>query len=358
MYLILMYLCRLKYETHLSTLNRLPNTLLGNPLRRLEYYDQEHDDYFFERNRASFDAILNLYQTGHLRRPLDVALDVFVDEIIFFDLGPDVLHKFREDEGFLEETDENPMPGGRISKKFWLLFEHPESSMIARLIALISVTIILLSIVVFCVETLPEFHKFTLLDENGSNGYSAANFTAPIIKIKSSDNSSLKDDPFFIIETVCIVWFSFELAVRFCSCPSKIKFFRNFLNLIDLIAILPYFVTLGTVLGGAAGGGGQTTSLAILRVIRLVRVFRIFKLSRHSKGLQILGRTLHASMRELGLLIFFLFIGVILFSSAVYFAEQGVERSSFRSIPDAFWWAVITMTTVRKGGPYTLLVQF
>ncbi|KAI1283116.1 Potassium voltage-gated channel protein Shaker [Halotydeus destructor] len=91
------------------------------------------------------------------------------------------------------------------------------------------------------------------------------------------------------------------------------------------------------------------SSLAFLRVIRLVRVFRIFKLSRHSKGLQILGMTLKASLRELALLMFFLFIGVILFSSAVYYAEAGSEDSYFKSIPDAFWWAVVTMTTVGYG---------
>ncbi|CAI9562092.1 unnamed protein product [Staurois parvus] len=124
------------------------------------------------------------------------------------------------------------------------------------------------------------------------------------------------------------------------------------MNIIDIVAIIPYFITLGTELAEKTEDGQQgqqAMSLAILRVIRLVRVFRIFKLSRHSKGLQILGQTLKASMRELGLLIFFLFIGVILFSSAVYFAEADERESQFPSIPDAFWWAVVSMTTVGYG---------
>lgn len=158
-------------------------------------------------------------------------------------------------------------------------------------------------------------------------------------------------DPFFIIETICICWFSFELLVRFVCSPSKTFFFKDVMNTIDFFAIIPYFVTLGTEL--AKDRGAQpSVSLALIRVIRLVRVFRIFKLSRHSKGLQILGQTLKASLRELALLIFFLFIGVILFSSAAYFAEVDSPKTSFTSIPEAFWWAVVSMTTVGYGDMY------
>lgn len=158
------------------------------------------------------------------------------------------------------------------------------------------------------------------------------------------------NDPFFVIETACIAWFFFELCVRFFACPSKREFFNNLMNIIDVISIIPYFITLVTELATTPQEStGQNMSLAILRIIRLVRVFRIFKLSRHSKGLQILGQTLKASMRELGLLIFFLFIGVILFSSAIYFAEVDEPTTQFVSIPDGFWWAVVTMTTVGYG---------
>ncbi|TNN26268.1 Potassium voltage-gated channel subfamily A member 7 [Liparis tanakae] len=159
---------------------------------------------------------------------------------------------------------------------------------------------------------------------------------------------SIFQDPFFLVETVCICWFSFELFMRLACCPSKTLFFKDVMNIIDFSAILPFFVTLGTELA-KDDDAAPTASIAIIRVIRLVRVFRIFKLSRHSKGLQILGQTLKASMRELGLLIFFLFIGVILFSSAIYFAEADHEGTYFVSIPHTFWWAVVTMTTVGYG---------
>ncbi|XP_066587022.1 potassium voltage-gated channel protein Shaker isoform X4 [Prorops nasuta] len=341
----------LRFETQLRTLNQFPDTLLGSPQRRIRYFDPLRNEYFFDRNRPSFDAILYYYQSGgRLRRPVNVPLDVFSEEIKFYELGELATNKFREDEGFIKE-EEKPLPRQEFQRKVWLLFEYPESSQGARVVAIISVFVILLSIVIFCLETLPEFKH-----------YKVYNTTTNGTKIEEDEVPDITD-PFFLIETICIIWFTFELSVRFLACPNKLNFFRDVMNIIDIIAIIPYFITLATVVAEEEDtlnlpkapvspqdkSTNQAMSLAILRVIRLVRVFRIFKLSRHSKGLQILGRTLKASMRELGLLIFFLFIGVVLFSSTVYFAEAGTPESLFKSIPDAFWWAVVTMTTVGYG---------
>ncbi|XP_054430453.1 potassium voltage-gated channel subfamily A member 5 [Pteronotus mesoamericanus] len=363
---VLINISGLRFETQLGTLAQFPNTLLGDPAKRLRYFDPLRNEYFFDRNRPSFDGILYYYQSGgRLRRPVNVSLDVFADEIRFYQLGDEAMERFREDEGFIKE-EEKPLPRNEFQRQVWLIFEYPESSGSARAIAIVSVLVILISIITFCLETLPEFRDERELlrhppaphapagPARGNNGSGAVAppsgpTVAPLLPRTLAD-------PFFIVETTCVIWFTFELLVRFFACPSKAEFSRNIMNIIDVVAIFPYFITLGTELAEKPGGGGgggqngqQAMSLAILRVIRLVRVFRIFKLSRHSKGLQILGKTLQASMRELGLLIFFLFIGVILFSSAVYFAEADNRDTHFSSIPDAFWWAVVTMTTVGYG---------
>jgi hypothetical protein len=104
---------------------------------------------------------------------------------------------------------------------------------------------------------------------------------------------------------------------------------------------MPYFMQLTNL--------DASAKFSFLRIIRLVRVFRVFKLARHFKGLQILARTLKASFNELMLLVFFLVIGVVLFSSCVYFLELDHAKTDFNSIPDGFWYAIITMTTVGYG---------
>ncbi|NXX87591.1 KCNA4 protein, partial [Centropus bengalensis] len=337
----------LRFETQLKTLAQFPETLLGDPAKRGRYFDPLRNEYFFDRNRPSFDAILYYYQSGgRLKRPVNVPFDIFTEEVKFYQLGEEAMLKFREDEGFVKEEEDKALPENEFKKQVWLLFEYPESSSPARGIAIVSVLVILISIVIFCLETLPEFRDDKEFLMSLSLGKGLSNESLHL----DAGEHTIFNDPFFIVETVCIIWFSFEFTVRCFACPSKAHFFKNIMNIIDIVSILPYFITLGTDLAQEQGSNGQQAmSFAILRIIRLVRVFRIFKLSRHSKGLQILGHTLRASMRELGLLIFFLFIGVILFSSAVYFAEADEPATHFQSIPDAFWWAVVTMTTVGYG---------
>uniref|UniRef100_A0A8C0JBE2 Potassium voltage-gated channel subfamily A member 4 n=1 Tax=Chelonoidis abingdonii TaxID=106734 RepID=A0A8C0JBE2_CHEAB len=276
----------LRFETQLKTLAQFPETLLGDPAKRGRYFDPLRNEYFFDRNRPSFDAILYYYQSGgRLKRPVNVPFDIFTEEVKFYQLGDEAMLKFREDEGFVKEEEDKALPDNEFKKQIWLLFEYPESSSAARGIAIVSVLVILISIVIFCLETLPEFRDNKELILSLGLGKGLFNETLHL----DGGGHTVFNDPFFIVETVCIIWFSFEFTVRWFACPSKAVFIKNIMNIIDIVSILPYFITLGTELAQQQGSNGQQAmSFAILRIIRLVRVFRIFKLSRHSKGLQIL----------------------------------------------------------------------
>ncbi|OON23493.1 hypothetical protein X801_00597 [Opisthorchis viverrini] len=103
------------------------------------------------------------------------------------------------------------------------------------------------------------------------------------------------------LELICTMWFTFEYLIRFAACPNKQQFVKSFLNLIDLVATLPYYVS--KILEACVDF--SVTSLGavneIVQVLQVLRVLRVFKLARHSSSLQALGHTFFKSYKELGI---------------------------------------------------------
>lgn len=156
----------------------------------------------------------------------------------------------------------------------------------------------------------------------------------------------------FIVETVCVAWFSLEFTLRFIQDRSKLAFLRKPLNLIDVVAILPYYITL--LVDNTSKEVSTNTYLdkvgLVLRVLRALRILYVMRLARHSLGLQTLGLTARRCTREFGLLLLFLCVAIALYSPLLYLIENEVAGTQeFTSIPATYWWAVITMTTVGYG---------
>ncbi|XP_078286598.1 LOW QUALITY PROTEIN: voltage-gated potassium channel KCNC3-like [Rhinoraja longicauda] len=216
-------------------------------------------------------------------------------------------------------------------------------------VAFASLFFILISITTFCLETHEAFNHLVNRTETVVRG----NVTSVVEDIGIETEAFLT-----YVEGMCVIWFTFEFLMRILFCPDKKEFIKNSLNIIDFVAILPFYLEVG--LSGLSSKAAKDV-LGFLRVVRFVRILRIFKLTRHFIGLRVLGHTLRASTNEFLLLIIFLALGVLIFATMIYYAERigadpaditGSKHTSFKNIPIGFWWAVVTMTTLGYGDMY------
>lgn len=170
--------------------------------------------------------------------------------------------------------------------------------------------LILISIINFSVQTLP-------------------NLSVRLIKILN------------IVELFSVLIFSLEYLLRLFTSPKPFKFFFSFFGLIDLIAILPFYVSLGM-------------DLKSLRAVRLFRLLRLLKFLRYHDTLSNLKQSLDDVKRELFLFSFATVLLIYFSSVGIYFFENESQPDAFSSIFAAMWWSVATLTTVGYGDIYPI----
>nr|WP_284047738.1 ion transporter [Halomonas gemina] len=153
---------------------------------------------------------------------------------------------------------------------------------------------------------------------------------------------------FFWLEWGFTLAFTLELAVRLYCLERPWMYLKSFYGIVDLIAILPTWLTL--IVPGA-----QT--LVMVRLLRTLRIFRVLRLMEFVGEGRLLVGALRRSSHQIFLFLFTVFMLVSIFASIVYLIEPA--EAGFSSIPTAIYWAIVTLTTVGYGDivPVTPLGQ-
>ena len=305
---------------------------------------------FFHRNPQNFRSIFDIYRGSELHICEQTCAIVAQKEFEFWGveeylLQPCCMLKYfpttvsakkemeeetiesQQYEERVQDEDFGNDNMGRLRTFLWDLFEYPETSRAAQALSFLSVFLIVLSTVTLMVES-------TLEDD--------------VMEKNLDDTEAFADDQMLWIlksfDKLAILFFTMEYVVRLALCPRKKKFLLNKMNLVDLIAIIPFFLSL--LLSGLEDMQIIGKAGKLIRLMRIMRILRIFKMVRHFVGLQSLIYTLHMAYKQLGLILIIIAVTVLMFSALVFaFERDGPDPSSW-SFYDCIWWALFTLTTV------------
>ena len=154
-----------------------------------------------------------------------------------------------------------------------------------------------------------------------------------------------------VLEWVFTVFFTLEYLLRIYCVGKPKKYIFSFFGWVDLLAIIPTYLTLFISIG---------PGLNTIRILRFVRIYNILKLGQFTDSGNIIVTALYASRHKIVVFLTAIFTLVIFVGGLVYFVESLNENSQFTSIPASIYWAIVTITTVGYGDitPITPLGQF
>ncbi len=180
--------------------------------------------------------------------------------------------------------------------------------------------------------------------------------TLSIIEIILESYHSLAvkfQNQFRVFELFAVVVFSLEYLARLWTADLKypkerkalarIKYATSAIGIIDLLAILPFYLPLIFKF-----------DLRFIRILRVFRLFRIFKLTRYSKAIKLLGNIFKDKKSEIFITLFINAILILIASTIMYHLENKFQPNKFPNIIETFWWAIATLTTIGYGDVFPI----
>jgi voltage-gated potassium channel len=175
------------------------------------------------------------------------------------------------------------------------------------------------------------------------------NVVAVMLETVPSFQATLSERKFFhYFDLVSVIIFTIEYIMRVWSSNydprykhsfwGRLKYMLSPAALIDLIAILPFYIHVAVGL-----------DLRVLRILRLLRFLRLFRLTAYTKATRLVMNVFKSRFNDLSLAFILTSFLIVIASCLVYFAEHAAQPAVFTSIPDTIWWSVVTLTTVGYG---------